>query len=152
MNKNKIIIIVVILIITSIISYLYITQNNSKEFDCKIAVTGKYTKTINCSDLKELKTESKSFTMKTTANKREEKEYQVVKITDFLEASEITNYNQIIVESDDGFKATLEKEDITTSYFGVRADDKEDDSGLSSIVPNKGSKFWVKNIVKIEVE
>lgn len=153
--KNKkllLIAIPVVLIIAIITIIIVINTNATNKFEFSIEITGKYKEKITEKDIKHLNVEKKTFTMNTSANKKFTDEYKIIKMTDFLKVKNITKYDNITLYAKDDFSAKLNKEDIEKSYFGIPTDKDEKENGLMSIVPHKGSKFWVKNIAKIEVK
>lgn len=153
MTKKRVILIVTVIIIIGalILGFILLKGSSNKDFDYNVKITGNYSKTINFKNLKRVNIEKDEFTIKTTANKEDTREYQIMDMTDVLKAAGIKEYNKITIIAEDGFSATIEKEDIEKSYFGVRTDDSKKENGLTSIVPEKGSKFWIKNIAEIKV-
>ena len=148
--KKKIllvIIIIVVLLILGIIGFLYSKSYNSNvKFNIK--VVGIKNTSFNESILKDVKQETKEFTMD-TAYKKQTNEYTVISMSEVLKKLSIKEYKSMIMISKDGYSNEIDKKDINESFFAVL---KDGEGPVKAIVPNKNSKFWVSNIVKIQVK
>ena len=146
MKKRIILIISILLVITAAIACIYVFSRPKVESGTFLLRTGSGDKTIRFSELPLSNVSGETINKKGETKKIDAKGYS---LSDIPALAGITDYNDIVVFSDDEYNAEVSKDELADHYKAWLIND---DGGIRLIVfKDEDSKRNVKNVVRIEI-
>lgn len=154
-----------ILTLTVVLSMLVITlagcgqkAASSSETRWKIQIAGSgVDKVVTDKDMEKLGIINAKITMTKKDGSTEEHEWTGVPLSKVLEFAGIKEFNKVTFESQDGYKVDVPKDvalaEKTLVTFKMDGKDlAEGDGPVRMVVDGQPSKYWVRALVKINVE